>query len=91
MGNEYRAKVFKSDTSVAWRLPKAAGFRDGQDVRLVKHDDDTITFWREDDSSKLLMGLYGSMSPGFMAEGRGDILQEERDWSAAAADPAEAA
>jgi antitoxin VapB len=32
MGNEYRAKVFKSGNSVALRLPKALGFSAGQEV-----------------------------------------------------------
>jgi hypothetical protein len=28
----------------------------------------------------VLMSLYGSMSPGFMAGGRGDTEQGERGW-----------
>jgi antitoxin VapB len=32
MGNEYRAKVFKSGNSVALRLPKALGLKEGQEM-----------------------------------------------------------
>ena len=32
MGNEYRAKVFKSGNSVAIRLPKALGIAEGTEV-----------------------------------------------------------
>ena len=81
MGIEYRAKVFKSGNSLAIRLPKAFGFADGEDVKIVAHADGSCSFWRESDAAAVLMSLYGSMSPGYMAEGRGDIEQEERDWS----------
>lgn len=36
MGEEYRGKVFKSGNSVAVRLPKALGFVEGTEVRLVQ-------------------------------------------------------
>lgn len=81
MSEEYRAKVFKSGNSVALRLPKALGIAEGDDIVIAPHADGSFTFWKEDDGLKVLMGLYGSFSPGFMSEGRGDIEQEERDWS----------
>ena len=37
MGEEYSAKVFKSGNSVALRLPKALGLKDG-DVMRVRED-----------------------------------------------------
>jgi len=80
MGKEYKAKVFKSGNSVAIRLPKAAGFADGDDVVIVPHDDGRFSIWKESDSLNVLMSLYGSMSPGFMKHGRGDIEQEDRSW-----------
>ena len=76
MGNEYRAKVFKSGNSLALRLPKSFGFTDGEDVRIVAHADGSCSFWRESDAAAVLDSLYGAFSPGFMAEGRGDIEQE---------------
>ncbi|WP_242137222.1 AbrB family transcriptional regulator [Sphingomonas sp. TREG-RG-20F-R18-01] len=81
MAQEYRAKVFKSGNSLALRLPKALGFAEGEDMVVVPHANGKFSFWRESDSLDVLMSLYGSMSPGFMAEGRGDTEQDERDWS----------
>lgn len=81
MSEEYKAKVFKSGNSVALRLPKALGIAEGDDIVIAPHADGSFIFWKEDDGLKVLMGLYGSFSPGFMSEGRGDIEQAERDWS----------
>lgn len=80
MAHEWRTKSFKSGNSVAIRLPKALGFAEGDEVVFVPHSDGTYSFWKEDDGLKVLMSLYGSMSPGFMKEGRGDIEQDDRDW-----------
>ena len=38
MGEEYRAKVFKSGNSVALRLPKALGLTEGEEMRIVRED-----------------------------------------------------
>ena len=38
----------------------------------------------------VLLSLYGSVSEGFMADGRGDIEQMPRDWSAGDGDAAAA-
>ena len=81
MAREYRAKIFKSGNSLALRLPKALGFTDGEDMVVVSHADGKFSFWRERDSLDVLMNLYGSMSPGFMAQGRGNTEQDARDWS----------
>ncbi|KTT69066.1 antitoxin [Sphingomonas endophytica] len=81
MGNEYRAKVFKSGNSVALRLPKQLGFAEGEDVVIAPHADGSFSLWRERESAQVLMSLYGSMSEGFMAEGRGDTGQDARDWA----------
>lgn len=81
MAQEYRAKVFKSGNSLALRLPKALGFAEGEDMVVVPHANGQFSFWRESDNLDVLMSLYGSMSPGFTAEGRGDTEQDERDWS----------
>lgn len=81
MVREWHAKVFKAGNSLALRLPKVLGFEEGEEVVVVPHDGGTFSFWRKRDNLEVLMSLYGSMSPGFMADGRGDIEQEERDWS----------
>ena len=80
MAREYRAKVFKSGNSVALRLPKGWGFAESDEVVVVPHEDGTFSFWKQDDALQVLLVLYGSMSPGFMKEGRGDIEQDDRDW-----------
>jgi len=38
MTEEYRAKVFKSGNSVALRLPKALGLKEGEEMRIVRED-----------------------------------------------------
>lgn len=87
---EFVTKTFKSGNSVALRLPKALGLIEGDEVTIVPHRDGSFSFYRESDAKRVFMNLYGSMSPGFMADGRGDIEQDERDWSVAA-NPAAAA
>jgi antitoxin VapB len=88
MGNEYRAKVFKSGNSVAVRIPKGIGLIEGDDIVIVAHDDGTCSLWREDDAVDVLDNLFGAFSPAFMAGGRGETEQTERDWTAASRDTA---
>ena len=85
MAREWRTKTFKSGNSLAIRLPKAAGFTEGDDVIVVPHDDGSYSMWKESSAKDVLMSLYGSMSTGYMRDGRGDIEQSERDWSRPAA------
>lgn len=80
MASEWKTKTFKSGNSVALRLPKGMGFAEGDEVVIVPHSDGTFTFWKESDGLAALMSLYGSMSPGFMKDGRGDTEQDDRDW-----------
>ena len=80
MAKEYRAKVFKSGNSHALRLPRELGLAEGEEMVIVPHDDGRFTLWKQNDALDVLMSLYGSMSPGFMKEGRGDIDQEKRGW-----------
>lgn len=80
MRREFKARTFKSGNSVALRLPKALGVLEGDEVGLVEHADGRFSMWRVDDADKVLDSLFGSMSPGFMKHGRGDIEQAERVW-----------
>ena len=66
MGEEYKAKIFKSGNSLALRLPKALGLADGEEVVVIPHNDGSFSFWKQDQSQEILLGLYGSMSAGFM-------------------------
>jgi antitoxin VapB len=83
MPREWATKTFKSGNSVALRIPKSAGIAPGEELRFVEHADGTFSFWREADADKVLDSLYGSMSPGFMKHGRGDIEQSDREWDRA--------
>lgn len=38
MGAEHLGKIFRSGNSVALRLPKDLGFREGEQVRLVQDE-----------------------------------------------------
>jgi len=80
MAREWKTKTFKSGNSVAVRLPKALGIIEGDEVMLVPNSDGSLSLWKESDRKKAFMSLYGSMSPGFMAGGRGDIEQDDYDW-----------
>lgn len=80
MSDVIRTKIFKSGNSVALRLPKGAGFTEGDEVIILPHLSGRISVWKELDGLEVLMGLYGSMSPGFMKGGRGDIEQHDRAW-----------
>lgn len=82
MREHVTTRTFKSGNSVALRLPKSLGLVEGDEVRIVPHTDGSYSLWKSDDDKRALLALYGSMSPGFMADGRGDIEQVERDWSA---------
>lgn len=43
MGEEYRAKIFKSGNSLALRLPKALGLKEGQEM-IVREEQAKFTF-----------------------------------------------
>jgi antitoxin VapB len=80
MARQWTTKAFKSGNSVALRLPKGAGFVEGDDVVILPHESGRISIWKESEALTVLMSLYGSMSPGFMKNGRGNIDQDDRVW-----------
>lgn len=88
MGDEFRTRTFKSGNSVALRLPKALGLSDGDEVTIVPHADGSFSFWPSGSAKRVFLSLYGAFSDGFMADGRGDTEQEERDWSGSVPDRA---
>ena len=73
---EYRAKVFKSGNSVALRLPKGLGVKEGTEM-LVREEHSKFTFEPVDAPKKKLdiSGFAGKM-PGFKPAPREDF--EER-------------
>ena len=80
MARELIARSFKSGNSVALRLPKALGIEPGEDMVIVPLTNGGLSIWKKSDTRKVFMGLFGSVSPGFMAEGRDDIEQAAYDW-----------
>jgi antitoxin VapB len=61
MGNEYRAKVFKSGNSVALRLPKALGLKDGDEMVLREEQGGFTVEPAPTMPGKIdLTGIYGS-------------------------------
>jgi antitoxin VapB len=78
MGQEYRAKVFKSGNSVALRLPKALGLTEGTEVVLReeqgRYEFEPAAAVKPERIN--LDGIYGSV-PGIVRE---PFEQKERDW-----------
>lgn len=62
MSEEYRAKIFKSGNSVALRLPKALGLKEGTEV-IVREERGEFSFKPADEAPKKidLTGIAGSM------------------------------
>ncbi|MCU6453466.1 AbrB/MazE/SpoVT family DNA-binding domain-containing protein [Sphingomonas sp. A2-49] len=82
MGNEYRAKVFKSGNSVALRLPKALGLKEGDEMVLREERGSfTVEPARPERKTIDLTGIYGSC-PGMRPIARDERLIEPRelDW-----------
>ena len=82
MNKEYRARTFKSGNSVALRLPKALGLKEGAEV-VLREDRGTFSFEPVSDTPKKidLTGIYGSI-PGLKPLSREERVFEERelDW-----------
>ncbi|WP_294195074.1 AbrB/MazE/SpoVT family DNA-binding domain-containing protein [uncultured Sphingomonas sp.] len=86
MGNEYRAKVFKSGNSVALRLPKALGFVAGQEV-CVREEAGRFSFEAMNGEGRIdLSGLWGScpdlkpLSPEEREFERSPRVWDDPDW-----------
>lgn len=77
MGNEYRAKVFKSGNSVALRLPKALGLVEGTEMMVREQDGDFIVRRTSPQDDMIdLTGIFGSV-PGIS---RPPCDDDPRDW-----------
>ena len=90
MAHELIARSFKSGNSVALRLPKALGIEPGEDLVIVPLANGGMSIWKKSDTRKVFLSLFGSVSPGFMAEGRDDIDQMAYDWQSSDDHPAAA-
>jgi antitoxin VapB len=76
MGIEFDAKVFKSGNSVALRLPKALGLREGDIMRVRQEDNQLVARSLPRDDTIDLSGIYGSI-PKIR---RPPIDDNPRDW-----------
>ena len=78
MGDEFSARVFKSGNSVALRLPKALGLKEG-DVMRVREEGGSLVMNPEPgpDDRIDLTGIYGSI-PGIK---RPPCDENPRDWN----------
>ncbi|EZP57192.1 MULTISPECIES: AbrB/MazE/SpoVT family DNA-binding domain-containing protein [Sphingomonas] len=85
MANEYRAKVFKSGNSVALRLPKALGLKEGDEMILREERGAFVIEAAPPVRKKIdLTGIYGSC-PGLKPLAPEDRMMEPRDldWAGA--------
>ncbi|WP_419809069.1 AbrB/MazE/SpoVT family DNA-binding domain-containing protein [Sphingomonas sp.] len=83
MGNEYKAKVFKSGNSVALRLPKALGLKEGMEMTVREEHGSFIVEPSMPSSEYIdLTGIYGSV-PGIR---RPPAVDSPREWEAVARD-----
>jgi antitoxin VapB len=87
MGDEYRTKVFKSGNSVAIRFPKSWGLQPGEEIEILPREDGGYEVRRTQEGNLSLDALFGSFSPDFMADGRDETDQDERDWLASGQPP----
>ena len=80
MGEDYRAKVFKSGNSLALRLPKGLGLTEGTEM-AVREEQGRYTFEPVPAKPQLidLTGIYGSI-PGLMPVERLDFEPRDLDW-----------
>lgn len=89
MGKEYRAKVFKSGNSLALRLPKDLGLKEGTTMLLREEQ---VGFHVEPDEApkaKLDVSAFWGKAPGLKLAPRADF--EERPSTIAAREAAKKA
>ena len=82
MGKEYKAKVFKSGNSLALRLPKELGLKEGS--TMVLREDQAGFVAQPEDAPKRKIDISGfaGKAPGIKLAPRGDF--EERPSAIAA-------
>jgi antitoxin VapB len=82
MSEEYRAKVFKSGNSVALRLPKALGIKEGTEMILREVDGQLTGLVIETAPKKIDISGFAGKAPGIKLAPREDF--EERPSTIAA-------
>jgi antitoxin VapB len=80
MGEEYKAKIFKSGNSLALRLPKALGLEEGAEMRL-REDHGKFTFEPVDaPPRKIDVSKFAGKAPWLEPLPRDDFDDSPRDW-----------
>lgn len=82
MGKEYRAKIFKSGNSVALRLPKELGLKEGSTVILREERSEFVFRPAEEPRKKIDVSGFWGKAPGITLAPREDF--EERPSTIAA-------
>jgi antitoxin VapB len=82
MSEEYRAKVFKSGNSVALRLPKALGLKEGAEMRVREQHGSFIVEPVERTKRKIDVSKFAGSAPWLKPLSPEDREFEERelDW-----------
>lgn len=62
MSEEYKAKIFKSGNSLALRLPKALGFKEGAEMTL-REDHGRFTFEPAQNERKIDVSKFAGKAP----------------------------
>ncbi|NCA70513.1 MAG: AbrB/MazE/SpoVT family DNA-binding domain-containing protein [Sphingobacteriia bacterium] len=76
-------RVFKSGNSLAVRIPKELAFLDpAKDVEIERIGNTLVLRPVERESLADLMDICAMFTPDFMAEGRDESPEIERDWTA---------
>jgi antitoxin VapB len=78
---EYRAKIFKSGNSLALRLPKALGLKEGAEMR-VRDDGGKFTFEPADVKRKIDVSKFAGKAPWLKVPPREDFDDPPRAWDA---------
>lgn len=86
MGKEYRAKVFKSGNSLALRLPKELGLKEGSTMVLREERAGFVMEPEEASGKKLDVSAFWGKAPGLKMAPREDF--EERPSTIAAREAA---
>jgi antitoxin VapB len=81
MGEEYRARIFKSGNSLALRLPKALGLEEGAEMRL-REENGRFIFEPVEVVRKIDVSKFAGKMPWLKPLSREDREFEERelDW-----------
>lgn len=82
MGQEYRAKVFKSGNSLALRLPKALGLTEGAEMRLREAEGGGFVAEPAPSEDRIdWTGIWGAI-PGLkpLTREEREIEERELDW-----------